>query len=87
MVGWFGKVGGRGGGGRSAVGSIREGGLAAKTGRLGRARGAVPGDFAPVLQGEEMVIAAGEMGAEDQRELARGAGGGERADFAAAAGA
>lgn len=45
----------------------------------------MPGDHAPVLQREKMMVAAREVGAEDQGEIACGTRGWERADFAAAA--
>lgn len=47
----------------------------------------VPADVAPVAQGEEVVIAPGEVGGEDEGEAAGGTGAGEGADFGAAAGA
>lgn len=46
-----------------------------------------PADVAPVAQGEEVVIAAGQVGGEDESETAGGTGAGESADFGAAAGA
>ena len=64
-----------------------EGRLAAEAGPLAGLTGALPGHFTPVLQGEEMVVAAGQVRAENQGEFAGRAGGGEGADFAAAAGA
>lgn len=64
-----------------------EGGLAAEAGALGGSISSLPGDFGPVLEREEMVVATGEVGAQDQGEFACGARGRERAHFAAASGA
>lgn len=66
----------------------REGGQASEAGSLiALGVGACPGDFFPVAQGEEMVIAPCQMRAQDERQPARRTGGGQRADLAAAAAA
>lgn len=62
-----------------------EGRLAAEAGALIGSVGSLPGDFGPVLEGKEMVVATREVGAQDQGEFAGWASGGERAHFAAAA--
>ena len=46
-----------------------------------------PGDVAPVAQREQVVVAAREVGGQDEREAAGGTGAGEGADLGAAAGA
>ena len=67
---------------------LRKRGHAREAGMLARSfRGTGPGDLGPVLQGEEMVVGAREMGGEDEGEAAGGTRGGEVADLAPAAGA
>lgn len=61
--------------------------MAAETGVLVGLTGPSPGDFGPVLEREEVMIAAREVGAQDQCEFARWARCGKRAHFAAASGA
>lgn len=66
---------------------LGKGGLAPEASSLVRLLGPFPRHFGPVLQREKMMVAAGQVGAQDQGEFADRASGGEGADFAAAAGA